>query len=193
MASQKKQTFDKNAATRTKYVNQNVANNVVHNQWVGRHDPSTLNTAIWAQTTNPGDQSIGSVGMNKMVHDFIVDESPDNTSSRMAQVSGVTNGEGGSNPESNRAAFDKSVAAAAATVAEEKKSEKTRTSTHADAMASQKKQTFDKNAATRTKYVNQNVANNVVHNQWVGRHDPSTLNTAIWSQTSAPGDRTINP
>ena len=33
----------------------------------------------------------------------------------------------------------------------------------------------------------------MTHNQWVVRTDPSTLNTAIWAQTSAPGDRTINP
>ena len=59
-------------------------------------------------------------------------------------------------------------------------------------MASQYKATFDKNAATRTKYVNNNVANNVVHDQWVRRTDPSTLNTAVWAQTSAPGDRTVN-
>jgi hypothetical protein len=92
--------------------------------------------------------------MSKMVHDFIVDESPDGTSSRFAQISGVTNGAGGSNPDSNRANFEADRATAAAVVATEKSSEAKRTSTHAAAMASQYKQTFDKNAATRTKYVN---------------------------------------
>ena len=84
-------------------------------------------------------------------------------------------------PDSNRALFDADVKAAAAVVAEEHSSENTRTSVHKAAMASQFKQTFDKNAATRTKYVNEDVANNVVHNQWVVRSDPSTLNTAIWA------------
>jgi len=115
-----------------------------------RTDPSTSNTAIWAQTTNPGDQDIGSVGMDQAVHDFIVDKSPDDTSSRFAQVyadpPAVT-------PDSNRALFDKDVAKAAATVAEEHKSEKLRTSTHKAAMADQYKQTNDKNVATRNKYV----------------------------------------
>ena len=41
-------------------------------------------------------------------------------------------------PDSNRKSFEADVSAAAATVAEEHKSENTRTSTHADAMASQK-------------------------------------------------------
>jgi len=132
---------------------------VTHNQWVVRTDPSTLNTAIWAQTSNPGDQSVGSLGMDQNVHDFVVDQSPDNSSSRFAQISGVTNGAGGSNPDSNRKLFDADVKAAAAVVATENKSENTRTSTHAAAMASQYKQTYDKNAATRTKYVNNNVEN----------------------------------
>ena len=95
-------------------------------------------------------------------------------------------------PDSNRKSFEASVATEAGVVAEEHKSEKTRTSTHADAMASQKAATFDKNAATRTKYVNENVQNNVNHDQWVVRTDPSTLNTAVWAQASAPGDRTVN-
>jgi len=155
MASQKAATFDKNAATRTKYVNNNVANNVVHDQWVVRTDPSTLNTAVWAQTSAPEKKAV--------------------------------------TPDSNRASFEASVATAAGVVATEHSSEKTRTSTHAAAMASQKKATFDKNAATRTKYVNENVANNVVHNQWVVRSDPSTLNTAIWAQTSAPEKKAVTP
>jgi len=92
--------------------------------------------------------------MDQAVHDFIVDKAPDDTSSRFAQVyaepAPVT-------PDSNRALFDKDVAKAAATVAEERSSEKKRTTTHKDAMASQYKQTYDKNEATRTKYVNENV------------------------------------
>ena len=94
---------------------------------------------------------------------------------------GITNGAGGSNPDSNRKQFNADVATAAAVVAKEHSSENTRTTTHADAMASQYKQTFDKNAATRTKYVNTDVANNVVHDQWVVRTDPTTLNTGIWA------------
>jgi len=84
-------------------------------------------------------------------------------------------------PDSNRATFESAVGSAAATVSTERSSEADRTSTHAAAMASQYKQTFDKNAATRTKYNNENVANNVVHNQWVTRSMPSTLNTARWA------------
>jgi len=159
MAAQYKQTFDKNAATRTKYQWENVENNVNHNQWVVRTDPTTLNTGIWAQVSAEGDEEK----------------------------------EKAATPDSNRAIFDADVAAAAATVAEENRSENERTSTHAAAMAAQYKQTFDKNAATRTKYVWTDVENNVNHNQWVTRSDPSTLNTAIWAQTNAPGDRTINP
>jgi len=110
---------------------------VTHNQWVVRTDPSTLNTAVWAQTSNPGDQSVGSVGMDQMVHDFVVDQSPDNSSSRFAQISGVTNGAGGSNPDSNRKNFSADVKTAAEVVAEEHRSENERTSTHSAAMASQ--------------------------------------------------------
>ena len=69
-------------------------------------------------------------------------------------------------PDSNRATFDAAVKKAAEVVATEKSSEHERTSTHAAAMAAQYKQTYNKNAATRTKYNNEEVANNVVHNQW---------------------------
>jgi len=65
------------------------------------------------------------------------------------------------------------VSTAASVVAEEHKSEKKRTSTHKAAMAAQKKQTFDKNAATRTKYHVENVENNVAHRQWVTRNNRS--------------------
>jgi hypothetical protein len=58
-----------------------------------------LNTAIWAQTSEPKKEKAAT-------------------------------------PDSNRAIFDKDVAAAAAVVAEEHKSENTRTTTHAAAMAS---------------------------------------------------------
>lgn len=44
MASQAKATFDKNAATRTKYNIEEVENNVHHHQWVTRHNRSN-----WAQ------------------------------------------------------------------------------------------------------------------------------------------------
>jgi len=124
MAAQYKQTYDKNAATRTKYVNEDVANNVVHNQWQVRTDSSSSNTGRWAQISEPAP---------------------------------VT-------PDSNRASFDAAVKKASEVVATEKSSEANRTSTHAAAMAAQYKQTYDKNAATRTKYVNEDVANNVVHN-----------------------------
>jgi len=71
---------------------------------------------------------------------------------------GNTNGHvDNSTPKSNRELFDEDVKKAAEVVATEHKSEKTRTSTHKDAMASQYKQTYDKNSATRTKYVNENV------------------------------------
>jgi len=70
---------------------------------------------------------------------------------------GNTNGLNDSTPKSNRKLFHQDVKKAAAVVAEEHKSENSRTSTHKDAMASQYKQTYDKNAATRTKYVNENV------------------------------------
>ena len=128
--------------------------------------------------------------MDEEVHNFITDFNPDKVSSRFAQISDPK--KKAANPDTNRASFQAAVKAAAAVVATEHSSEKTRTSTHAAAMSSQKKATFDKNAATRTKYVNNNVANNVVHDQWVVRTDPSTLNTAVWAQASAPGDRTIN-
>ena len=72
---------------------------------------------------------------------------------------GDTNGKGGSNPDSNRKNFSSDVKTAAEVVAEEHRSENERTSTHNAAMASQYKQTYDKNAATRTKYVNNNVEN----------------------------------
>ena len=61
--------------------------------------------------------------MDQAVHDFIVDKSPDNESSRFAQISGVTNGAGGSNPDTNRKLFGADVKAAAAVVATEHKSE----------------------------------------------------------------------
>ena len=73
-------------------------------------------------------------------------------------------------PDSNRALFDKDVATAARVVAQEHSSENTRTSTHADAMAAQFKQTWDKNAATRTKYNVEDVENNVAHRQWVNKN-----------------------
>jgi hypothetical protein len=75
-------------------------------------------------------------------------------------------------PDSNRANFEGAVASASQTVATEHSSEADRTSTHAAAMASQYKQTFDKNAATRTKYNIENVENNVHHGQWVVKNRP---------------------
>jgi len=50
----------------------------------------------------------------------------------------LAQGEPAVTPDSNRKSFEQHVATAADVVAEEHKSEKTRTSTHADAMASQK-------------------------------------------------------
>jgi len=91
--------------------------------------------------------------MDEEVHAFIIDKSPDETSSRFAQISEPKK-EKAATPDSNRASFEDHVATAAAVVAEEHSSENTRTSTHKAAMASQYKQTFEKNAATRTKYVN---------------------------------------
>jgi hypothetical protein len=144
MANQQRQTFDKNAATRTKYNVEEVENNVAHRQWVTRNNRNN-----WAQVSAP--------------------EAP-----------AVT-------PDSNRATFDAAVAHADKVVNTEHSSEADRTSTHATAMANQQRQTFDKNAATRTKYNVEEVENNVAHRQWVTRN-----NRTNWAQTSAPGDRTIN-
>ena len=76
-------------------------------------------------------------------------------------------------PDSNRAVFDAAVAHASKVVNTENTSESGRTSTHADAMASQYKATYDKNAATRTKRVVEGIENNVAHSQWVVRNNRS--------------------
>jgi len=84
---------------------------------------------------------------------------------RVSLSQGITNGLNGSNPKTNRGTFDADVKTAADVVAEEHRSENERTSTHKAAMDAQYKQTYDKNAATRTKYNWENVENNVNHNQ----------------------------
>jgi len=77
--------------------------------------------------------------MDEEVHAFIIDKSPDETSSRFAQTSEPEKKEKAATPDSNRAIFDADVKNAAAVVAEEHSSENTRTTTHAAAMASQYK------------------------------------------------------
>lgn len=48
MDKQYKDTFDKNAATRTKYNIEDVENNVAHRQWVTKNNRSN-----WAQIESP--------------------------------------------------------------------------------------------------------------------------------------------